>query len=387
METLCAWIYSPQRRDRRTSRYLPRGQEKRRRHPGGKVHFERIKSRTSIHYRPAEVCDWVHFRHWESDNVLGMRAISVAHYRGATVPVPARDQATRINREGHLGRTDRVLPGAARPRDRVRDVRQRIGLRVLLPSRRHPGHPDLFRRPLLHLAARHEQAPQQPDSKTSPKKSSTSSSPALITAGTKSPARQPRPTCSKNYAHNGPQPHVALETRIRAGSSEEPARLLTRELSDKEVMRTWNSAPSRLLVTTVGALPGPCHPQFAVEDIQLGCGAPVGARKRPSHSRHRGALQSFCSKALSPHIVLWVLLVFQPRTDEARQYLPQNSSFLNCQLLVVGHTARKPLILHSLSARLSKNSSPESKSSPSPLASCPSAFFSPACQSLLQNHD
>lgn len=79
VETLYAWIYSPQRRDRQLWQYLPRGHKKRRRRSGRKVHSERIKWRTSIHDRPAEVCDRVQFGHWESDSVLGVRGTGALH--------------------------------------------------------------------------------------------------------------------------------------------------------------------------------------------------------------------------------------------------------------------------------------------------------------------
>jgi transposase, IS30 family len=70
--TVYSWIYSPQRRDRQLRQYLPRGHTKRRRRSGRKVHSERIKWRTSIHERPAEVWDRIQFGHWESDSVLGV---------------------------------------------------------------------------------------------------------------------------------------------------------------------------------------------------------------------------------------------------------------------------------------------------------------------------
>jgi IS30 family transposase len=81
VETLYAWIYAPQRRDRQLWQYLPRGHKKRRRRSGRKVHSERIKWRTSIHDWPAEVWDRVQFGHWESDSVLGVRGTN-EHFNG-----------------------------------------------------------------------------------------------------------------------------------------------------------------------------------------------------------------------------------------------------------------------------------------------------------------
>lgn len=78
-ETLDAWIYAPEQAHRNLRQYLPRGQNKRRRRKGRKVHSERIKWRTSIHDRPAEIEDRDEFGHWESDSVLGVRGAGGLH--------------------------------------------------------------------------------------------------------------------------------------------------------------------------------------------------------------------------------------------------------------------------------------------------------------------
>lgn len=78
-ETLYAWIYAPEQKHRQLWQYLPRGQRKRRRRPGRRVHSERIKWRTSIHERPAAVEDRIEFGHWESDSVLGVRGTGGLH--------------------------------------------------------------------------------------------------------------------------------------------------------------------------------------------------------------------------------------------------------------------------------------------------------------------
>ena len=70
---------APQRRDRQLWQYLPRGHKKRRRRSGRKVHSERIKWRTSIHDRPAEVEDRIEFGRWESDSVLGVHGTGALH--------------------------------------------------------------------------------------------------------------------------------------------------------------------------------------------------------------------------------------------------------------------------------------------------------------------
>lgn len=79
VETLYAWIYSKRQRHRQLWQYLPRGRKRRRRRQGRRVHSERIKWRTSIHARPAEVEDRVEFGHWESDSVLGARGTGGLH--------------------------------------------------------------------------------------------------------------------------------------------------------------------------------------------------------------------------------------------------------------------------------------------------------------------
>jgi len=78
-ETLYAWIYSPEQQHRELWQYLERGQKKRRRIKGRKVHAERIQYRVSIHDRPAEIETRREFGHWESDSVLGARGTGALH--------------------------------------------------------------------------------------------------------------------------------------------------------------------------------------------------------------------------------------------------------------------------------------------------------------------
>lgn len=96
-EIIYAWIYDPARRHRQLWQYLPRGHKK-----GRRVHSERIRWRTSIHARPAEVEDRLQFGHWESDSVLGVRGTGALHttvervsrfLHAATLPGPTA-QAT-----------------------------------------------------------------------------------------------------------------------------------------------------------------------------------------------------------------------------------------------------------------------------------------------------
>lgn len=78
-EILYAWIYAPTQQHRQLWQYLPRGRKKRRRKHGRRVHSERIRWRTSIHTRPADVEDRLAFGHWESDSVLGVRGTGALH--------------------------------------------------------------------------------------------------------------------------------------------------------------------------------------------------------------------------------------------------------------------------------------------------------------------
>lgn len=78
-ETLYAWIYSPKQQHRQLYQYLSRGQKKRRRIKGRRVHTERIKHRVSIHERPTSVETREEFGHWEADSVLGAQGSGGIH--------------------------------------------------------------------------------------------------------------------------------------------------------------------------------------------------------------------------------------------------------------------------------------------------------------------
>jgi IS30 family transposase len=76
-ETVYSWIYLPAQSHRQLRQYLIRGHRKRRKRQVRRVHSERIKWRTSIHDRPAEIEDRYQFGHWEADSVLGLRGTGV----------------------------------------------------------------------------------------------------------------------------------------------------------------------------------------------------------------------------------------------------------------------------------------------------------------------
>lgn len=70
-ETIYQFIYHPSQAQRCWWQYLRRGQKKRRRKLGRKVHRCRIPDRVSIHQRPQVVDDRTEFGHWEGDTVVG----------------------------------------------------------------------------------------------------------------------------------------------------------------------------------------------------------------------------------------------------------------------------------------------------------------------------
>ena len=73
-ETIYQWIYSKDQAWRALWQYLPRGQKKRRRRQGRRVHSSKIPHRVSIKHRPVEVADRIEAGHWEGDSVLGVKS-------------------------------------------------------------------------------------------------------------------------------------------------------------------------------------------------------------------------------------------------------------------------------------------------------------------------
>lgn len=70
-ETIYEYIYHPDNRDKILWEYLRRGQKKRKKKAGRKVHRSRIPDRVSIHQRPKEVADRKAPGHWEGDSIVG----------------------------------------------------------------------------------------------------------------------------------------------------------------------------------------------------------------------------------------------------------------------------------------------------------------------------
>ncbi|WP_225871922.1 IS30 family transposase [Scrofimicrobium canadense] len=71
-ESIYQWVYSKAQKWRELVQYLPRGNEKRRKRSGRKVHRQScIPDRVSIHDRPGEVEDRLEFGHWEGDSMIG----------------------------------------------------------------------------------------------------------------------------------------------------------------------------------------------------------------------------------------------------------------------------------------------------------------------------
>lgn len=70
-ETIYAFIYAEENRDKKLFEYLPRKQKRRKKQSGRKVHRSHIPERVSIHQRPKEVNQRTVFGHWEGDTVEG----------------------------------------------------------------------------------------------------------------------------------------------------------------------------------------------------------------------------------------------------------------------------------------------------------------------------
>lgn len=70
-ETIYAFIYAEENREKKLFEYLPRKQKKRKKQSGRKVHRSHIPDRVSIHERPEAVNNRIVFGHWEGDTVEG----------------------------------------------------------------------------------------------------------------------------------------------------------------------------------------------------------------------------------------------------------------------------------------------------------------------------
>jgi len=70
-ETIYAFIYSPENKDKRLWEYLRRKQRRRKSTKGRKAHRTRIPDRVSIHKRPKVVDRRKQIGHWEGDSIVG----------------------------------------------------------------------------------------------------------------------------------------------------------------------------------------------------------------------------------------------------------------------------------------------------------------------------
>jgi transposase, IS30 family len=75
-ETIYAFIYDKDNRDKKLWEYLRRGQKKRKKKQGRKVHKSHIPDRISISQRPKAVNNRTEFGHWEGDSIEGRRGQS-----------------------------------------------------------------------------------------------------------------------------------------------------------------------------------------------------------------------------------------------------------------------------------------------------------------------
>lgn len=72
-ETIYAYIYSKENQDKKLWEYLRRGQKKRKKVKGRRVHKSHIPDRVSISQRTQEANNRTEFGHWEGDSVEGKR--------------------------------------------------------------------------------------------------------------------------------------------------------------------------------------------------------------------------------------------------------------------------------------------------------------------------
>ena len=70
-ETIYEYIYHRENQEKELWEYLRRGQKKRKKRQGRKVHRSRIPDRVSIHKRPKEIETRRRVGHWEGDSIVG----------------------------------------------------------------------------------------------------------------------------------------------------------------------------------------------------------------------------------------------------------------------------------------------------------------------------
>ena len=75
METIYRYIYDPKNKGEVLWEYLPRGQKKRRKQKGRRVHTSHIEARISIKCRRAKINKRKEFGHYEGDTVEGRRSV------------------------------------------------------------------------------------------------------------------------------------------------------------------------------------------------------------------------------------------------------------------------------------------------------------------------
>ncbi len=96
-ETIYAYIFDPQNKEKKLWEYLRRKQKRRRKQLGRKAHRVRIPDRISIHDRPKEVDARVEIGHWEGDSIVGK-----GHTNGLHTAYERVSSLTRFERMNRL---------------------------------------------------------------------------------------------------------------------------------------------------------------------------------------------------------------------------------------------------------------------------------------------
>lgn len=96
-ETIYEYIYHPNNQKKQLWEYLRRGQKKRKKKTGRKVHRSRIPDRVSIHQRPKEVDQRKVVGHWEGDSIVGKH-----HQTGLHTEYERVSSFIRIEKLNHI---------------------------------------------------------------------------------------------------------------------------------------------------------------------------------------------------------------------------------------------------------------------------------------------
>jgi len=102
-ETIYAYIFAPQNKEKKLWEYLRRKQKRRRKQLGRKAQRVRIPDRISIHERPEAVNERVEIGHWEGDSIVGK-----GHTNGLHTAYERVSSLTRFERMERLTAAESV---------------------------------------------------------------------------------------------------------------------------------------------------------------------------------------------------------------------------------------------------------------------------------------